>query len=238
MKRKNRFNLLFEQIMNSLDSLTLDLSKFNFKKDEDGNIICAFKINRDDYELNVIAKDMNNVLSFDVTNYDGKSTEFNEKRFATLFNLDYDDFMKALEKFRDADDDDKDGDETDEDATGIKSFKNQIEVQDVDDGVKMTKMITTNNTSFMFKVLNDPAVDNYCECTFQCQNEDTNEIEYFKALLDIKIKNSLIVKIIRMDEDGNMQDIIAPSDLESMNPELFDKFKISIKKMEKIIWDK
>ena len=219
MKKCNKFDMLFEQIM---DSFTLDLSKFNFKKDDDGNIFCTFSINRDGYNLNVIAKKINDVLSFNVTNDEGVSQDLTEKKFAVIYNLDYDDFMKALDKFTESKPND---DVSDEAKSKVKSFNVQVADNDAgNDEIKMTKTINVDDATFIFNMLNDPAVDNYCECTFQWQDEATSEITYFKALIDIKIKNSLIIKIVEMDGDGNMIDVIAASDLESRLPELFKMF--------------
>ena len=232
MKKCNKFDMLFEQIM---DSFTLDLSKFNFKKDDDGNIFCTFSINRDGYNLNVIAKKINDVLSFNVTNDEGVSQDLTEKKFAVIYNLDYDDFMKALDKFTESKPND---DVSDEAKSKVKSFNVQVADNDAgNDEIKMTKTINVDDATFIFNMLNDPAVDNYCECTFQWQDEATSEITYFKALIDIKIKNSLIIKIVEMDGDGNMIDVIAASDLESRLPELFKMLKAAIKKMELIVWD-
>lgn len=232
MKKCNKFDMLFEQIMGSF---ALDLSKFNFKKDDDGNIFCTFSINRDGYNLNVIAKKINDVLSFNVTNDEGVSQDLTEKKFAVIYNLDYDDFMKALDKFTESKPND---DVSDEAKSKVKSFNVQVADDDVGkDEIKMTKTINVDDATFIFNMLNDPAVDNYCECTFQWQDEVTSEITYFKALIDIKIKNSLIIKIIEMDGDGNMIDVIAASDLESRLPELFKMLKAAIKKMELIVWD-
>jgi len=232
MKKCNKFDMLFEQIM---DSFTLDLSKFNFKKDDDGNIFCTFSINRDGYNLNVIAKKINDVLSFNVTNDEGVSQDLTEKKFAVIYNLDYDDFMKALDKFTESKPND---DVSDEAKSKVKSFNVQVADDDVGkDEIKMTKTINVDDATFIFNMLNDPAVDNYCECTFQWQDEATSEITYFKALINIKIKNSLIIKIVEMDGDGNMIDVIAASDLESRLPELFKMLKAAIKKMELIVWD-
>lgn len=232
MKKCNKFDMLFEQIM---DSFTLDLSKFNFKNDDDGNIFCTFSINRDGYNLNVIAKKINDVLSFNVTNDEGVSQDLTEKKFAVIYNLDYDDFMKALDKFTESKPND---DVSDEAKSKVKSFNVQVADDDTGkDEIKMTKTINVDDATFIFNMLNDPAVDNYSECTFQWQDEVTSEITYFRALIDIKIKNSLIIKIVEMDEDGNMVDVIAASDLESRLPELFKMLKAAIKKMELIIWD-
>jgi hypothetical protein len=236
MNMPRRFDLLFEQVMNSLDSFTLDLSKFNFRKDDNGDIFCTFTTNRDGYQLNIIAKKIGGVLSFDVTNKDGDTQELPEKKFAAIYSLDYEDFRKALDKFTETKVNDEDSNKQDSD---VKPFEVQVADDEVGkDEVKMTKMLTVDEQSFIFNMLNDPAVDNYCECTFQWQDEVTSEITYFKALLDIKMKNSLIVKIIEMDGDGVMQGVISGTDLETRIPELFKKLKAAIKKMEMIVWDR
>lgn len=241
MGMARRFDMLFEQVMGMADPSSLDMSKFNFKKDDAGNIFCTFSTRRDGYRLNVIAKKVNGVISFDVTNEDGKSHELTEKKFAVIYSLDYDDFRKALDKFTEAKADGGAGSAPDPSKPKVKPFDAQLKGDGgdglKDERVKMVKTVTVGDATFIFGMLNDPAVDNYCECSFQWQDEASSEITYFKALIDIKVKNSLIIKIVEMDSDGRMLGVIAASELEERLPELFRMLKAAIKKMELIVWD-
>ena len=240
MKKKiNKFDLVYEQIM---DSLAFDFSKFNFKKDENGNVTCTFKMKRDSKELNVITTTTEDgVSSFVVKGEDGSETEMTEKEFASSYNLDYDDFKRALAKYAG----------TNVDTTSptykseVKSFDVQLKNIDADkeNGIKMTKMITIkdkenedNNVSFIFDMLNDPAVDNYSCCSFQYKNGPDAELKEFKALLDIKEANSVIIKINTYNSDGGAEDILSESDLKIQYPELQKKFRAAIKQMERVIW--
>jgi hypothetical protein len=116
----------------------------------------------------------------------------------------------------------------------------EVKLGNIEDFAQVNKIetITVNGQAFIFSLLNDPAVDSYCEVTFDKQNEETSEIEYFKDLLDIKEKNSIIIKIIKMAENGEIIDELAKSDLVNQEPEIAEQLTKAIQKMEMIVWEK
>jgi len=240
---KSRFNEIYKSCMKrfviaeQIEEEGLD--RYEFSDGADGKIVCKFDTTKDGVVYHVVAV-CDKPMSFTVTEENGGTETLSEKDFILKFSYDYDKLDKALKKHKGEDVEKEPKTEEDtEDGTGIKSFSVQIRDDDEKDpNVKMTKTITIDAQNFVFSMLQDPAVDNYCECTFDEEIEDGAEVDYYKALLDIKQKNSIILKIMKYNEDGEILDTLTRTDLENEKPELAERLTAAIKKMEYVVWEK
>ena len=225
-KMMKRFDLIYEDIMSSLDT-----TKFNFKKDEDGNVFCIFDIKRSTEKVSVIAKRFGDKFTFTV-NKDGKTSELSEKVFATTYNTEYENFKKAFEKLEDPSEEGKED-------SKVLSFDDQMKNLSSEEGhSKGQKNIKIDGQLFIFTLLDDPIVTNFCECNFQLQDEETFKPLYFRVLLNLREVNSTIVKILELNDAQEQIDILTESDLRKKNEELYFKFKKAVKKMEKDVFAK
>ncbi len=220
MKMLTNFNkLIFESL--------IDKSDFTFNNDEDGNIFCTFTI---DNNFVVNAKDFNKELTFYITSKDGKSENLSEKEFSYKFNDDYNKFKKELQKYKNKEIDDLDNFKNE---SKIKDFKDQINDTENDDpNVRLSKDITIDNILFNFKILNDLMVENYCQCIFDLFDKKENKQYYIKSLLFIKKSNSIIIKSILQNDNGENVLIMTNEDFRIKYPDYFDKFKKAVSKFE------
>lgn len=246
---KSKFIRAYEHIMKLVTEQVKGIDdKFDFRFGKNGDLMCYFSTLRNNDKFDIIANCSKDPMEFVVVGPDGDKQELSRKDFVLNYSLDYDEFEQALEKYNKENGgienpkrnpEDTEESEKEESGTGIKSFEVQMKKDNENDpNVKMTETITVNGQAFIFSLLNDPAVDSYCEVTFDKQNEETSEIEYFKGLLDIKEKNSIIIKIIKMAENGEIIDELAKSDLVNQEPEIAERLTKAIQKMEMIVWEK
>ena len=97
---KNKISIIVEDFNVSSDS-SFNEDKFDFKKDENNNIICSFAMSLNGKKLITLAKIFNEKITFVITNEEGQSFNYDEKEFATNYYKDYDDFKKAQGQTRD-----------------------------------------------------------------------------------------------------------------------------------------
>lgn len=240
---KSRFNEIYESVMKRFvikeQTEEEGLERYKFTDGANGETTCEFDTSIDGKTFHVVAH-CDKPMKFDVTDENNNIETLEEKDFILKFSYDYDKLNKALQQHNgeDVEKDPKTEEDTEE-GTNIKSFSVQIRDDDEKDpNVKMTKTITIEDQNFVFSMLQDPAVDNYCECTFDNQEEENSETDYYRALLDIKEKNSIVLKIIKYNENGEMTDTLTKTDLENELPELAERMKAAIKKMEYVVWEK
>lgn len=220
-KMLTNFNkLIFESL--------IDVSKYQFSTNDNGNIFCTFTINND-YVIN--STEMNNKITFFITEKNGKSETLSEKEFSFKFNPEYNDFKEALEKYKN-----KEITIQNNDQSKIEDFSDQVEdIENLDPNVKLKKDIISNGMTFVFKLLNDIAVENYCECNFQYYDDKINQTMGVKSLLFIKPKNSFIIKIIIQNDKGENLEILTTEDFKIKNLEIYEKFKQAITKFEEYL---
>jgi hypothetical protein len=233
----SKFNNVYNSIKRRISIIVEDFSiknssfsNYKFNDDEDNNITCTFTINSNNEILNVLGKYFNNELSFVLTDESGNSTNYSEKEFATNYFNDYEGFKKALENYQN---DDK---ATDDELGQIDSFDDELDDEiNKDPIVKVQKTYEINGSTFLFKLLNDIAVENYCECVFDFQDEKTDEIIYVRSLLNILKKNSIIIKLLFFNDKGELVDKLTKSDFIKRYQNEFEKLDEAIKKFEKYI---
>lgn len=226
-----KLKLVFEQLESLGDSQDeLDMSKYNFSKDEEGNVFCIFDLS--DGNDTVVVKIKNNTMSFDVSDSLNNSRELKEADFQEVYADEYKNFKKALEEFKGKENEDF------PDSDKIYSMSDQLEKfeSDEDANVSFTKDIVIGETTFKVNLLNDSALDYCCEIIFQSIDEFSSDITYYKALVDIKEANSMIIQIVGLDEDGNFLDMISASDLLKKNEKIYKKLLEAIKQTEKYIF--
>lgn len=215
----NNFNkLIFESL--------IDKSNYTFSNDEEGNIFCTFSIDNN-YVVN--AKEFNKILTFYVTTKDGNSENLTEKEFSFKFNEAYEDFKKELQKYKNNDLETTD----DQNFSKIEDFKDQLDDEkNEDSNVRINKDITVDNILFNFKILNDLMVENYCQCIFEIYDEKLNETFYIKSLLFIKIKNSIILKLILQNSKRENVMTMTDEDFKLKYKKYYDSYKKAILKFE------
>jgi hypothetical protein len=228
---KNKISIIVEDFNVSSDS-SFNEDKFDFKKDENNNIICSFAMSLNGKKLIALAKIFNEKITFVITNEEGQSFNYGEKEFATNYYKDYDDFKKAFDKYLKSDSIVDDNEETD---GKIKSMNSELEDQDNQDtNVKFEKIFEINGSKFIFKLLNDISVDNYCECIFDFQDK-TNEVIYVRSLLNILNKNSVIIKLLFFKEDGTFLEKLTKTEFLKRYPMHYENLEFAIKKMEQFV---
>ena len=96
------------------------------------------------------------------------------------------------------------------------------------------KIFEINGSKFIFKLLNDISVDNYCECIFDFQDK-TNEVIYVRSLLNILSKNSVIIKLLFFKEDGTFLEKLTKTEFLKRYPMHYENLEFAIKKMEQFV---
>ena len=91
-----------------------------------------------------------------------------------------------------------------------------------------------DNSKFLFKLLNDLAVENYCECIFDFQNE-SNETIYVRSLLNIMVKNSVIIKLLLFNEKGELLEKMTKTEFSNKYHKKYVELTKAIKKMEMFV---
>lgn len=229
-----RFNTLFNKIISEtvdLNSLSFDKSKFKFNRKGD-DILCTFSITQNAKHYIVIANCENDILRFSVTAEDGTNSLYTEKEFAVKFNKDYDDFKLNFDKFKEI----EKFSESDENKSKVKNFMDVLRSQHEKNGIKREESFEVNGTNFLFHSLEDELVQNYCECLFQMSDKDTSEIFYYKVLIALKKYNSVIIKILIFNDNGDLLDTITATDFSNKNPEMHKDLLKAIKLMAKKIY--
>jgi hypothetical protein len=199
MKFQSKFDLLFEEIMNS----TVNVNTFDFKftKTKGGKIICNFEIyNAETNELVPLTAEIFEDGSRKFT-YEKTGKELPEKTFMMNYYRDYENFFEALDNFQNSKK--KAKDVTGDNSTGIISFKeklNDIEVRNT--GIKVIK----DKITFKFYPLKDGKYD-LVQANFNLINNkpEEDELNEYKAQAIIKLNpvNSIIVKIVCEPQDKN-----------------------------------
>lgn len=233
----NKFNQVYNKIKNTISIIVEDFNNdsslmsgiFDFKTDPDNNIICTFSMNNNGNKIIVVAKFINNELSFTITENNGESVNLSEKEFAIKYYKDYNEFKKSLNNYLKKDDDiiKNDG--------KIKSMDSEMKDETNEDpSTKYEKEFDINNSKFLFKLLNDLAVENYCECIFDFQNE-ADETIYVRSLLNIMVKNSVIIKLLLFNEKGELLEKMTKTEFLNKYNKKYIELTKAIKKMEMFV---
>ena len=77
----NKFNKVYNKIKNNISIIVEDFNNnslltsgtFDFKTDPDNNIICTFSMNNNGNKIIVVAKFINNELTFNITENNGQT---------------------------------------------------------------------------------------------------------------------------------------------------------------------
>ena len=245
MNNLQKFNKVYDNIKTRLlfEDSTLSNQKYNFKKDEDGNIICMFNAVRNQEMFVIMAKYFSNEFSFSITDENGNTKDYSERKFIINFNEEYKEFKDAFDSFMKNQDEEDESTKFDPEKEGenIESFDRQLKnEEEYDENVKYVKKIKIDNYNFIFKMLNDQAVDNYCECNFRFQNTESNEQEiyYYRCLIDIKKANSLIIKMLKISENDEILGTEGITDFKIAYPKMYEVLMKAIKKMEFFVTNK
>jgi hypothetical protein len=223
---KKRISLIVEDF--SIDKSTF--SDYEFKTDDENNIICTFSIKDENEEFVVLGKYYNEEISFVLTDNSGSSVNYTEKEFATNYNKYYEGFKEALNNYLE---DDK---ATDNELGKIDSFNDEMNDQiNKDPDIKVQRSYEVDGTKFLFKLLNDIAVENYCECVFDFQDKKTDEVIFVRSLLNIMKKNSIIIKLIFFNDNGELIDKVTRTDFLRNYPEVYKKLENAINKFEDFV---
>lgn len=220
MIMKNFNKLIFESL--------IDKSIYKFSNDENGNIFCTFSI---DNNYVVHAKLFNNILTFNVTDKNGDSSNLSEKEFSFKYVDEYNHFKEKMSEYK------LNGfEKAEKNDSLIEDFNDQlIDVESDDPNVKMNKDLKLNGMIFNFKILNDLMVENYCQCIFEFFDKKKNKKFGVRSLLFMKIANSIIVKIILLDEKGQILKNMSDLDFKNEQPEIYLTFKEAISKFENFL---
>ncbi len=242
----NRFNLLYEEIIGSIDLDELDKT-FEFQMPTNDVVTCEFSI---DDDLGVFATVKDGSTSFKISNKLGETKIMSENEFSKTFKDLYQKFVKKLEKFTFK----KNLKNKEHAANKITPFDEQLHKFDekAEEGdVKTTELITMDSGNcYAFDIISDPLVVNHCVCSFKIPDTDEdfdfdfydydekfkNEPKLFKADINLQEENSLILKIAVLNVDGEFIEYVTPSDFEHRWPELFNEFKEALKRMQKIYY--
>ena len=234
----NKFNQVYNKIKNNISIIVEDFNNnnslltsgtFDFKTDPDNNIICTFSMNNNGNKIIVVAKFINNELTFNITENNGESINLSEKEFAVKYYKDYDEFKKALNNYLNKTDDVIENDGI------IKSMDSEMKDETIEDpSIKYEKEFEIDNSKFLFKLLNDLAVENYCECIFDFQNE-SNETIYVRSLLNIMVKNSVIIKLLLFNEKGELLEKMTKTEFSNKYHKKYVELTKAIKKMEMFV---
>lgn len=232
----SKFDQVYNSIKRKLSIIVEDFSNddnlksFDFKEDNNDNIICTFSIKQNNENFIVVGKYFNDEISFVLTDESGNSINYSEKEFATNYNKDYDNFKKELNNYLNSNKDKKHFDGK------IKSFDDTLDNKiDKDPNVKIIKTYEIEGTKFLFKLLNDIAVENYCECIFDFQDTTTHEIIYIRSLLNIMKKNSVIIKLLFFNDKGELIERLTKSEFLRKYPDIEEKLEKAINKFEAFV---
>lgn len=233
----NKFNQVYNKIKNTISIIVEDFNNnsslmsgiFDFKTDSNNNIICTFSMNNNGNKIIVVAKFINNELSFTITENNGESVNLSEKEFAIKYYKDYNEFKKSLNNYLK-----KENDIIKNDGK-IKSMDSEMKDETNEDpSTKYEKEFDINNSKFLFKLLNDLAVENYCECIFDFQNE-ADETIYVRSLLNIMVKNSVIIKLLLFNEKGELLEKMTKTEFLNKYNKKYIELTKAIKKMEMFV---
>lgn len=206
---------------------------YEFKKDEDGKLSCFFTIEVDQNKLIIVAKENEKNFMFTLIDKEGNVKNIPEPDFNEQYHEEYSQFQDALKKFKD---EEKEKSESDENKSKIKSFKDALNKAKFENGTDEEITYDLDGIRFVFKHLKDELNQNYYECDFQKLNEEDEKI-FYKALINLRRKNSLIMKILTYDEKGNLLEPVIPSELETKQPEFYNTLKQVIEKMQENLDD-
>lgn len=229
-----KFDNLFKRIIVEefdLRSFEINDKRFKFKRDGD-NIFCRFLINQNAKQYIVIASYKNNKLMFSVTGEDGTNSLYTEREFAAKYHLDYDDFMKDFEVYKNHSDSFSEF----KNGSNVNNFMDVLQNRHKINGVKDAEIFKINGINFLFHMLNDELVENYCECIFQFSDDTTSEVFFYKVLIMLKESNSVIIKILIFNEKGDLLDTITASDFQKRENDVYDSLLKAINEMSAKIY--
>jgi hypothetical protein len=228
---KNNISLIVEDF-NVINNSSINDDTFDFKKDENNNIICTFPMKLDGKNLITLAKIFDEKITFIITNEEGQSYHYDEKEFAINYYKDYDNFKKALNDYLKSN---KFNENDEIDDKIINSMDSELDDQNNKDlNIKNEKTFEINDSKFVFKLLNDISVDNYCECIFDFQESDESII-YVRSLLNIMEKNSVIIKLLFFNEKGELIEKLTRSEFLKRYPKKYNDLEKAINKMEMFV---
>ena len=226
---KIKADLVFEAASKFLEVKDAN-AKFDFRKDDNGNSVCVFKITRNQEEITVTAFcNKKKVDKFIIQKQDGSSEEMSEKAFAGDYWKDYDEFKDALKKY----DDLKKSDESYPNKTAkINAFSG---VLNPDDPSKIIKTYEIDGKTFMFKKIEDISVESYYEVLFDTVDKETDEVIYNKALAYVRKGQSLVFKIVEFNGKGERLNTITFNDLEMKEANTAKQLTKAVEKMANYI---
>lgn len=228
---KNNISLIVEDF-NVINNSSINNDTFDFKKDENNNIICTFPMKLDGKNLITLVKIFDEKITFIITNEEGQSYHYDEKEFAINYYKDYDNFKKALNDYLKSN---KFNENDEIDDKIINSMDSELDDQNNKDlNIKNEKTFEINDSKFVFKLLNDISVDNYCECIFDFQESDESII-YVRSLLNIMEKNSVIIKLLFFNEKGELIEKLTRSEFLKRYPKKYNDLEKAINKMEMFV---
>lgn len=216
MKKFNK--IIFESL--------IDKSSYSFSNDENGNIFCTFSLNN---EYIVHAKVFNDILTFNLTDKNGETSNMSEKEFSFTYQEAYDDFKEKLDSYSQ----NKNEDSSEENTSKIEDFDEQlVDAESDDPTARLNKDLRLGDKIFNFKILNDLLVENYAQCIFEFYDKKKNEKFGAKCLLFMKKANSIIVKIVLQDDKGQVLKNMTDLDFKLEYPDEYLIFKKAISKFE------
>ena len=207
--------------------------KFDFKKDSNGNSVCVFKTMRDQNEITVTAFcNKTKVDKFVLQKEDGTTEEKTEKEFAGDYWKDYDEFKNALKNYEKLKDKEIEGGFPN-DTAKVNAFQDVLNSDDPSKLIKTyeIKDSSGNSKTFMFKKIEDFAVESYFEILFDTVDSKSEEEVFNKALVYIKKGASLVYKIIEFNAKGERLETITMNDLEMKDPSTYKMLNKAIEKM-------
>lgn len=239
----NKFNLLFEEIMQSI--ISVDTFKFKFKEEENGNISCSFDVLNDDNKLikvNAFIKKTSNEITFDLIDEDVTNT-LNEKSFMMKYYNDYKKFKDAYKKFK-AELNNNEKSEAKDEVTSfkvngreipvIKKFNSKLNIINKKIQGKIIKVL---NNSFIFRLVDDD-IKNLIQVDFDLINEEPkkDELPKYSILSIVKLRknNSVPVKFI-LRNPGDLKDKqeLSAADFKNRFPNYYKNFSTALTQYQK-----
>ena len=216
--------LMLEAVSNDWSEDQMDESRFNFKVDSNGNVICIFEVNKDSNSFTVTAVVTEKETKFLVASNDGTVNEMSEKEFALEYYKDYDEFKKALKKRNEANAEahaeahvGESPEDKSESTPEITSFKDIITNNEDE---RLTREYNINDHIFVLKKLKDEFVPEFCQAVFESTDDDTKETVFNKALVYCKVGKCTVMKIVQFNAKGERLGVLTPSEFNSKNPEI------------------
>jgi hypothetical protein len=195
----NKFDLLFEEIMKqTINSNTFD---FDFVKQENGSITCNFNAASKNNKIVPIEITMENNGIQKIVNTE-TGAELSEKEFMVKYYKDYENFLAALDNFKEGNINNKKISVTEGDI--IPFTQKLADLETKNDGIE----VKSNNITFNFRPVEEN-IPNLFQANFNLVNNfpEHEELNEYKVISLIKIlkKNSIPLKFILQDPNSESE---------------------------------